>query len=210
MIFVQLFHWLKSYPSHFSDLNRGFHDGRTDNVACFERFQDVSWEFGWKAFLKSKKLTMQSSLRGWASNTNLQATWLLEKELFWGLTAEPAFSGFFAMFARWVCPLYGSWIIMAAKDIDWEVRSKQLSHTGMAWPFTNSSSLCFSAVRGGSMRFLYHCLSILWFSEVFSTRPDLWTAQFKSLKRNPIPPRPVKKLCVLLPKSLPPRSPTRG
>ena len=180
-MFVQLWHWLKPYPSDFSDLNRGFHDGRTDHVACFERFQDVSWEFGWKAFLKFKKLIAQFSPRGWASNTNLQATWLLRKfwtclgfELLWGLTEEPAFSGWIAMLARWLCPLYGSWnglesiwIIMAAKDTRWEVRSKQLSHTGMAWRFTNSSSLCFSAVRGGSMWFLYHCLSIQWISEGF-------------------------------------------
>lgn len=124
MMFVQLWHWLKPYPSHFSDLNRGFHDGRTDHVACFERFQDVSWEFGWKAFLKFKKIVTQFSPRGWASNTNLQATWLLrEKELFWGLTEELAFSGWIAMLARWLCPLYGSWIIMAAKDTGWEVRS---------------------------------------------------------------------------------------
>lgn len=64
---------------------------------------------------------------------------------------------------------------------------KQLSHTGMAWRFTNSSSLCFSAGRGGSMRFLYHCLSIQRISEGFFSEgwPLNSSAQGFAEKSNP-------------------------
>lgn len=166
-MFVQLWRWLKSYPSHFSHLNRGFHDGRTDSVACFERFMRI-WLEGFSEIQKD-----HNAVFSWRLSQQYQPSShlaLLRLWVVWGLTEEPALSGWIAMLARWLCPLHGSWIIMAAKDTGWEVRSKQLSHTGMAWRFTNSSSLCFSAGRDGSMRFLYHCLSIQWISEGFCSQ----------------------------------------
>lgn len=82
MMFVQLCHWLKSYPSHSLTWTEAFMMvAQTTSLALngFRMFLEI---LVGRLFWNSKKIITQFSPRGWASNTNLQATWLLrEKDL---------------------------------------------------------------------------------------------------------------------------------